>query len=467
MASSEWKGLFEQRDWYPKGIKTHFLLMFPQLMAAGGGVPSVFPPGYSHIFALYEDRYMKAVYDPRDFAVLTEVVLRKTQEDPSWIDRYEADFLHATDRLIDEIDHIVFGEVVDHPVALVERLVRLIDIEVEAQSYGYLTEIFTLTKDEYWVTRRLRALAPELSEEDRAICLRPTRPSFIQDYYCAVSAVRSDEDIERLKRDFFWIKTSYEAIPELTSEAIRYDAEHALEARFDSSIVEAKGRLMGRVQDPEVLGAFMHVLEVLIALQDVRKANVLRSNYAIHALLKKLQPQVAEWSMDELLSFSPLELVQLVEGTLPIHQRELIQACNRASVWLGAPEWYAVSTNKDVVEAIRGLLRIVQEGQVKGLVAYTGIVRGRACVVLSEDDFGKMNEGDILVTSMTRPEFLPVMRKASAFVTNEGGITCHAAIVARELQKPCVIGTRTATSTFKDGELIEVDAERGIIKRVL
>ena len=65
---------------------------------------------------------------------------------------------------------------------------------------------------------------------------------------------------------------------------------------------------------------------------------------------------------------------------------------------------------------------------------------------------------------MTRPEFLPLMSKASAFITDEGGITCHAAIVAREMKKPCIIGTKIGTKALKDGDMIEVDADKGVVK---
>jgi len=58
------------------------------------------------------------------------------------------------------------------------------------------------------------------------------------------------------------------------------------------------------------------------------------------------------------------------------------------------------------------------------------------------------------------------MQRAAAFVTDEGGITCHAAIVAREMKKPCVIGTKIATKIFKDGDIVEVDADKGIVRKI-
>ncbi|MEK7083758.1 MAG: PEP-utilizing enzyme, partial [Patescibacteria group bacterium] len=78
----------------------------------------------------------------------------------------------------------------------------------------------------------------------------------------------------------------------------------------------------------------------------------------------------------------------------------------------------------------------------------------------------EVQQGDILVTSMTTPDFLPAMERAAAFVTDEGGITCHAAIIAREMKKPCIIGTKTATKQLKNGDMIEVDAIQGIVKKI-
>ena len=72
-------------------------------------------------------------------------------------------------------------------------------------------------------------------------------------------------------------------------------------------------------------------------------------------------------------------------------------------------------------------------------------------------------DGEVLVTRMTSPDWVPLMRRAAAIATDSGGMTCHAAIVSRELGIPCVVGTQTATKTLRDGELVTVDATRGIV----
>lgn len=106
----------------------------------------------------------------------------------------------------------------------------------------------------------------------------------------------------------------------------------------------------------------------------------------------------------------------------------------------------------------------VNSNVLKGSSAFPGIVKGRAKVVLNQKGFAKFNKGEILVTSMTRPEFVPLMKKALAIITDEGGITCHAAIISRELKIPCIIGTKNATRLIKDDDLIEVDANHGVVK---
>ncbi len=102
--------------------------------------------------------------------------------------------------------------------------------------------------------------------------------------------------------------------------------------------------------------------------------------------------------------------------------------------------------------------------EINGQIAYPGIVKGIARVVLSLNSSRIFNPGDILVTINSNPDLLPIIKKASAIVTDEGGITCHAAIISRELKIPCIIGTKNATKVLKDGMMVEIDAEQGVVR---
>jgi len=123
-----------------------------------------------------------------------------------------------------------------------------------------------------------------------------------------------------------------------------------------------------------------------------------------------------------------------------------------------------VRTQIDTVITCKQKSHNLDKKEIRGKIGYPGIVTGRARVVLTDEIRDSIQEGEIIVAPMTTLDFMSAMAKASAFVTDEGGITCHAAIVAREMKKPCIIGTRIGTKVIKDGDTVEVDAYNGIIK---
>jgi pyruvate,water dikinase len=115
-------------------------------------------------------------------------------------------------------------------------------------------------------------------------------------------------------------------------------------------------------------------------------------------------------------------------------------------------------------DALAEVKQLEQEGTsvlLEGLPASPGIISGKVKIAQSIDDIVKVNKGDILVTKMTSPSWVPVMKKASGIITDEGGRTCHAAIVSRELGIPCVVGTAKATTALQDGQVVTIDGYNG------
>jgi len=112
---------------------------------------------------------------------------------------------------------------------------------------------------------------------------------------------------------------------------------------------------------------------------------------------------------------------------------------------------------KEEIEEVKNL---------SGTPAMTGTAQGKVKIINVPEEMHKMNQGDIMVATTTYPSLVPAMKKAAAIVTNDGGITCHAAIVARELKKPCVVGTKIATKILNDDDEIFVDANKGIVEKI-
>jgi pyruvate,water dikinase len=100
---------------------------------------------------------------------------------------------------------------------------------------------------------------------------------------------------------------------------------------------------------------------------------------------------------------------------------------------------------------------------VRGLGASPGMASGAVKIVRNTDELDKIEEGDILVTVMTTPDMVPAMKRANGIITDEGGVTCHAAIVSRELGIPCVVGTGDATRILKENSMVTIDGKKGLV----
>ncbi len=168
----------------------------------------------------------------------------------------------------------------------------------------------------------------------------------------------------------------------------------------------------------------------------------------------------------EILLYTAQEILQALKSGTALSAQEFAKRRREYALVL-ANGRTVVHTGK---EYRRYLLQITKHSKtgnmVSGVAASTGAARGIARIVPNAYSLDKIKKGDVLITVATHPDYLPAMRLASAFVTDEGGLTCHAAIVAREMGKPAVVGTKNATEVFKDGDRVEVDAEKGIVKKL-
>ncbi len=127
-----------------------------------------------------------------------------------------------------------------------------------------------------------------------------------------------------------------------------------------------------------------------------------------------------------------------------------------------------ILTNDEIAKYSNELITLDAEdkNEIKGLVACKGYAKGEVRIVTCQEEMKGFKEGMILVAYETTPDIVIAMEKASAIVTDFGGMTSHAAIVSRELGIPCVIGTKIATRMFKDGDYVEVDADKGVVRKI-
>lgn len=137
----------------------------------------------------------------------------------------------------------------------------------------------------------------------------------------------------------------------------------------------------------------------------------------------------------------------------------------QAAAQPGSATQYVVSRGADLQSSMAGGANMIKAADAKiiakGQGASPGVGRGPVKIILDPKQINRMAQGDVLVTDMTTPDFVPAMKKAAAIVTNAGGRTCHAAIVSRELGVPCIVGSKDGTQIMKEGQMVTVDAVHG------
>ncbi|MDP2587101.1 MAG: PEP-utilizing enzyme, partial [Candidatus Komeilibacteria bacterium] len=202
-------------------------------------------------------------------------------------------------------------------------------------------------------------------------------------------------------------------------------------------------------------------------LNEYRKAVFSQTNLIIRSFWDKLAKnhKLSDWrDINFLLTTEIFDLI----GNKADYQKKLIkQRQDFFALYNAFSGGVGLLDKKETFKFINKFtIKAAEFQKVSGTTANRGKIKGAVKIVNSSKDFNKFNQGDILVAKMTSVDFIPIMKKAGAFVTDEGGLACHAAIIAREYNKPCIIGTKIATQVLKNGDLVEVDANKGIVKKL-
>ncbi|MDO8626941.1 MAG: PEP-utilizing enzyme [Candidatus Diapherotrites archaeon] len=208
----------------------------------------------------------------------------------------------------------------------------------------------------------------------------------------------------------------------------------------------------------------LQIAENLVWLKDYRKNQILFAFYAVENLLKEISKKF-NISLNQLRFVTPFDAKKYL---LSNFSSEELNTRYSACVYLfdkGKNIFYVGEEAKKFHKSIKPKEEFdLCANELRGSSAVPGKVKGRIKLIILPEDMYKMNKGDILVAHATNPDVVPAMKKASAIIADVGGLTCHAAIVSREMGIPCIVGTKYATKILKDNDLVEVDATNGIIK---
>lgn len=295
----------------------------------------------------------------------------------------------------------------------------------------------------------------------------------------ALSKVVRDRDIEEYQKKFFWISNNYYKAKVLSVKFFKKEIldrrKNLRQARADLLKLEnvplfnakKKTALLNHYKLSFFLRNLLEISDDFTWWQDERKKSTYQNIHLGTMILGEMARRL-DISSESTKYLLPAEVGEMFTKKIPsaaeLSRRQ--KGCAFVA-WEGG---YYVCTGGEMEILRKRMFKDKQEDNIidiRGLTASVGIAKGPVCIIKSAEQINKVKTGDVLVAVMTRPDYIAGMKKAAAIVTNEGGITCHAAIVSRELGIPCIIGTKIATQVFKDGDMVEVNANHGVVKKIL
>ncbi|MFA6410173.1 MAG: PEP-utilizing enzyme [Candidatus Buchananbacteria bacterium] len=293
----------------------------------------------------------------------------------------------------------------------------------------------------------------------------------------------SAKTLGQLAKKFSWIAMGWDGSNELNSAQVKKDLVKLKKINlrerqkklkeindFSKKVKTERNKILKEYKiSPKELKPYFYLLDTFVVLHDQRKESQMRCNQIIFPVLLQMAKRF-KISYSDLLFYFNADIKNLCLKKQKLSQ-SLIKERKKGITWVikngQVQEFIGPQAKKVLAKLVLANFKSNHTSEVTGQVASLGKITGIAFVTKSGKEAVKfIKKGEILITTMTTVDFLPAMRLAGAVVTDDGGVTCHAAIVSRELGIPCIVGTKFATKVFKTKDKVEVDANKGVIRKI-
>ncbi|HIH11459.1 TPA: hypothetical protein HA241_04680 [Candidatus Woesearchaeota archaeon] len=297
-----------------------------------------------------------------------------------------------------------------------------------------------------------------------------TAPEEISFYQQEEIDLLKTTNVAKHQQKYFWLKNSYAGVQALD---IAFFSERqkkispALERELENNLKTTKQRKKNLAHKFSLPDSLLHLARVIscnIEWQDQRKKYIFVNLHYKDNFLKEVVRRF-HYEYEDVLNCWYKEVARIISGKNL--KKTLLQ--RRKGFGIHFDSSVNVLSTTDTLRYWNHYAEQDVElvNQFQGIIACSGVnktISGKVRILLDPYDTESFQEGDILVAPMTSPEYVFAMKKATAIITDTGGLTSHAAIVSRELKKLCIVGTKIATKVLKDGDIVEVNANQGIVK---
>jgi len=474
MASRDYK-LFKEylaRDWYVQGFSAVPLFLSTAAMS-GTFMKKYLGFGYRHFLFNYHRGYGEMAYDPQDFKHIWRAVKGELAVNKNYLRKIKALFYKNLLRyqpFLKKVQAGNLGRLSDRE--LIDLFKKLIRAQVDYVGVAHIIDAIGVELEKEFASTLKKELPPMDPTRFNKIFVRlitPSKISFVNREENELLAIKrgakNKAALARHAQKYFWLQNSYAGPKPLTADDFR---EKLINLKKEKPSQIKKTKLPIKYHFSQALRQTISIIDYCAVWQDERKALLFKNISYAGAVLKEIAGRLDQ--PVEIFYYISLSETEKIKSLADLRRMVKILTERRAGCLIiirGAVDKVISGPDyRRLMKTSRSLLKDQQHDsrEIHGTVANTGMARGRVQIIRNMESLKNFKTGDILVASMTRPEYMMAIKKAAAIITDEGGLTCHAAIIARELNIPAIIGTKIATRVFKDGDMVEVRANHGIIR---
>ncbi|MFA6461426.1 MAG: PEP-utilizing enzyme [Candidatus Woesearchaeota archaeon] len=494
MRNKQLRIFLSTRELFVQEVPARFhYVIFPLLAASRMG--KYFPRGFLETVIIQKEHHTKYMYNYDDLIRISEEFLKRLRKDRSYseekfkqwktLERSFYEFCKQLEGI--DFDYLSLSE-------LKKLYQHFCSLYLEEYGMALITDPLGLYAEKN-ILRTLEYSLPRTDskfKEALQILSAPVFESFLGkeqfELYQIVINIQPHSPLKQIKsnlliwdrlkahsRKYHWIQNNYLNQNYLT---VDYFAQRVVQHSKNMERVqkyvkgyfsnlqenlEKKKKLIHELKNPE-LGMLVYLSDQQGYWQDLRKKANLVANHYLNVFITQVSKKT-KLSYEDLCLLTIGEFIAVLEGKT-LNWEEIKYRKKVVGVLSCAKESfvYNLTQSEEMAVFVEDKTKPLLSKDFRGSSACMGKHVGRVRIIMNPDKVSDFEENSVLVTSMTRPEFFPLMKKSGSIVTNEGGITCHAAILARELGVPCIVGTSVATSILRDGDLVEVDANHGVVK---
>jgi len=377
----------------------------------------------------------------QDLSILYDIFTEKIEKDISWFDSFFDVCEEKTSKLLEYEKK--------------KNLANFLLFIPELLGCSTLVEFF-----DFCMERSLKMLCSKhhIHLSDLMAMMHPERKTVLMQYQddLDILSIESKNELNQFLKKYQWVGTHG-----FEGDSLRED--QVLGVKTGVSLSKNRSN-NDDIELPEVFHGYLEIGKKLVFFRSNLIESLNRASFCYWEDLKELADK-NKISFEDIVSLTYYEILDFI-GKPVLKKNTTMDRRNFGLEKIGMEKRVILGDDLSAdIRKLRGKDNINSlKKELKGMIACKGKVQGTVRVINNVGDINKVDLGDIIVATETQPSYIMAMKKAVAFITDNGGITSHAAIIAREMQKPCIIGTKIATKVLKDGDIVEVDAEVGVVR---